>query len=93
MPGILEEITTRLDRLEHDLAKMRVVPSDPNEIWSEGAIRVVDAVAFSGLSRTELYDLMNAGELPWSKPARHRLVPRRWLVRYLATNRLREATA
>ncbi|MBA4192825.1 MAG: hypothetical protein C0467_33090 [Planctomycetaceae bacterium] len=86
MPGILESITERLDVLEHDLAQLRIVPTDPNEIWAEGAIRVVEAVAFSGLSRSELYELMTSGKLPWSKPARHRLVPRRWLVQWLAKN-------
>ncbi len=84
MPGVIEELTERIERLEHDLAELRVVPTDPNEVWADGGVRVVDAAKFTGLSRTELYALMNRGELPWSKPGRHRLVPRRWLKQYLA---------
>lgn len=91
MPGIIEQLTERLDVLEHDLAQLRVVPTDLDEVWAEGAIRVVDAVAFSGLSRSELYELMTSGKLPWSKPGRHRLVPRRWLVQWLAKHRHAEA--
>ena len=90
--GIIEQITDRLDRLEYELAEMRIVPTDPNEIWADGAIRVTDAPAFSGLSRSELYELMTAGELPWSKPGRSRLIPRRWLVQYLSRNPVTETT-
>ena len=85
MPNILDDLSDRLDRLEFELSELRIVPTDPNEVWADGAVRVSDAPAFCGISRSELYNLMNRGELPWSKPSRDRLVPRRWLVRYLAT--------
>jgi len=83
MPGLLEIITDRLDRLEHELDVLRTVPTDPSQIWGDGAMRLVDAARFSGISRSELYLRMNRGELPFSCTGRHRLVPRRWLVQWL----------
>jgi excisionase family DNA binding protein len=81
--GIIEQIAERLDRLEHELSELRVVPASGSPVWSDGAMRVADAAKFSGISRSELYALMNRGELPWSSTGRNRLVPRKWLVQFL----------
>ena len=97
--GILEAIDDRLNRLEsaiEDVARAVAQPvatdlhgvplSETEQIWSAGAMDLADATTFSGLSRDQLYKLMGAGELPYSVATRERLVPRLWLVRYLAAN-------
>jgi excisionase family DNA binding protein len=38
------------------------------------------AVAFTGIARSNLYEAMRKGELPYSQPGRRRLIPRRALV-------------
>ena len=60
----------------------------------DGAMSVDEAVAFSGISRRELYRLMKAGRLPYvaygmgrdrsGTTGRRRLIPRRMLVEFLA---------
>ena len=57
--------------------------TDPS-VWSDGALTVEAAEAFSGLSRSTLYALMGAGTLAWGRPHRFRLIARRSLVAYLA---------
>ncbi len=42
----------------------------------DGALNVDEAVAFSRLSRAELYRLMDRGELPFVKYGRRRLIPK-----------------
>lgn len=81
--GLLEQLVERLDRLEHELSELRTSPTEPAAVWGDGAMRLIDAVKFSGLSRNELYSLMGAGDLPFFCTGRHRVVPRRALVRLL----------
>jgi hypothetical protein len=42
-----------------------------------------DAVRFSGLGRTRLYQLMGCGDLPYVQMGRRRLIPRLALVEIL----------
>lgn len=64
----------------------RTTPTpDAVALLSDGAIGLIDAVAFTGLSRAELYRQMTAGELPYVIRGRRRLIPRRSLVELLAS--------
>jgi excisionase family DNA binding protein len=53
-------------------------------MMAEGTTDVKGAVAFTGLSRPELYRLMAAGKLAFVKYGKRRLIPRRALVELLA---------
>ena len=55
-----------------------------HELLADGAMQIADAVAWSGLARTKLYDAMNRGELPFIKDGKRRLIPKRGLMDYLA---------
>ncbi len=62
--------------------------------WSDGGLGVKAAQAFTGLSRTRLYEAMAAGELIWCNAGGavrgKRLIARRSLVEFLgrATRRM-----
>lgn len=64
---------------------MRVGHFDAEELLAEGTIGVQDAVAFTGLSRAELYRRMADGDLAFATHGRRRLIPRRALVAMLAS--------
>jgi hypothetical protein len=49
-------------------------------LFADGALTTTQAVAFCSYSRFDLFELMDAGELPWFKDGKHRRIPaRRWL--------------
>jgi excisionase family DNA binding protein len=50
----------------------------------EGAVDIPDACKFTGLGRTFLYGLMDAGRLKYVKLGKRRLIPRAELRRLLA---------
>ncbi len=52
-------------------------------LFMDGAMSVADAVTFSGIGRTTLYELMRAGRLPSISLGRKRLVPKAALVQLL----------
>lgn len=54
------------------------------ELTADGAMSVADAAKFGGIARTELFELMESGELPYTMPEWKRLIPRRALVVLLA---------
>lgn len=56
------------------------------EVWRDGAMRIDAAEAFSGLSETELWDLMNAGLIRFFRKGakKIRMIARASLVDYLA---------
>jgi excisionase family DNA binding protein len=56
------------------------------ELFQDGAMGVNDAAKFIGVSRAVLYRLMEKGTIPFAQPAGRRLVPRRSLVRWLASS-------
>ncbi len=55
----------------------------PDDILAEGAMYVNDAVKFASIGRTELYEAMARGELPYVQRGKRRLIPRRALVALL----------
>lgn len=89
--GILEQIAARLTAIESQLATLAeqvrapALPGD-DSIWADGVISVTKAPEFCGVCKRQLWELMDRGELPWTKPARDRLIPRRALVALLATH-------
>lgn len=58
--------------------------AQPDDLFREGAKTVAEAVAFSGIRRTELYRLMGSGEIRFSQHGRRRLIPVAELRRVLA---------
>ncbi len=54
------------------------------EILVDGAMPVLAAVAWSGVSRSKLYQAMSRGELAFVKDGKRRLIPKRGLRDYLA---------
>lgn len=59
---------------------------DAERLLEEGMLKVPAAVAFSGYSRTKLYELMDAGLLPYVKIGRSRRIPKVALKRLLAAH-------
>ena len=56
------------------------------DLVQDGLVTVVDAMRFTGLSRTTIYALMETGQLAYAKIGRARRIPRRALVELAATN-------
>jgi excisionase family DNA binding protein len=54
------------------------------ELLGDGCFTIEEAVRFSGLGRSFLYEQMKAGRLPYVKVGAARRVPRRALQRFLA---------
>lgn len=54
------------------------------EVFNDGAVTVTEAVRFSGIGRTHLYDLMTSGRLPYARVGARRLIARRGLIELLA---------
>jgi excisionase family DNA binding protein len=54
------------------------------QVAHDGALPIAKAVEFSGLSRSELYKLMQNGELMFVKHGKRRLIPRNALRAILA---------
>lgn len=57
---------------------------EPESLLDDGAVTVSDAVAWSGMGRTRLYDAMASGDLPFVQKGRRRLIPRKALRQLLA---------
>jgi hypothetical protein len=60
-------------------------PAPPIELLASGALTVEAAQEFSGLSRTELFALMDAKKVRWFKPRKARLIVKSSLVAHLAS--------
>ncbi len=58
------------------------------ELVSDGRLSVEQAIELTGLSRSELYARMKAGDLPFTKDGKRRLIPRRALVTMMARTHL-----
>lgn len=54
------------------------------ELLEDGCFTIEEAVRFSGLGRSFLYEQMKAGRLPFVKISSSRRIPRRALQRFLA---------
>jgi excisionase family DNA binding protein len=61
--------------------------------FADGTMTVDDAVKFSGVGRTSLYKMMNAGDLAFTKVGVRRLIARRALVELLAKHAASAAVA
>jgi excisionase family DNA binding protein len=59
------------------------------ELVKDGAAGVAEAGRFTGLSRTRLYELMQAGAIRYFKCGARRLILRSELQRFLAEQALR----
>lgn len=82
---IRETIAHRVEAasaIEIDDAKAR-------ELLADGAFNVREAVAFSGLSITQLTKHMDSGHLPYVRDGRARRIPRKALVEFLALRLVR----
>ena len=64
---------------------MAFSPQQDLEILMDGAMPIEGAVAWSGLSRTKLYQAMARGDLQYVKDGKRRLIPKRGLQDYLAS--------
>ena len=62
-----------------------MVESEESELLEEGAMQIKDAVAWSGISRSRLYEAMAQGDLPFVRVGERRLIPKRGLKTYLAS--------
>lgn len=77
-----------LEHLERLLRKVvadgREAENDPREqALSDGVMSISQVAEFCNVSTRLVYKLMERG-LPWVKIGRHRKVPRRSLIKYLA---------
>ncbi len=61
----------------------RAIPASADDVLADGSMGVPEAAAFTGLSRSDLYDRMKRGELRFIKVGRRTLIPRRSLVALL----------
>jgi len=63
------------------------------ELLADGCITVLEAAKFSGLGKTTLYELMDAGRLAYVRVGRARRIPKRELMRFLAGQLVPRRTA
>jgi excisionase family DNA binding protein len=62
----------------------RPVMANSERIVDDGAVDVTEACRFTGIGRSFLYGLMDAGQLNYVKLGKRRLIPRAELKRLLA---------
>lgn len=55
-------------------------------VYSDGLVSVAEAASFLGISRSHIYDLMEAGHLGYTKLGRCRRIPRRALTQLALVN-------
>jgi excisionase family DNA binding protein len=58
--------------------------SNTNDLFAEGSVRPGPATKEFGVGRTQLYEWMSRGLLPFAKVGRMRLIPRAALKKLLA---------
>lgn len=63
------------------------------ELLADGCITVLEAAKFSGLGKSTLYELMDAGRLAYVRVGRARRIPKRELMRFLAGQLVPRRTA
>lgn len=56
------------------------------DLVADGLLSVEEACAFLSVGRSTLYELMDRGELPFTKIGRSRRIPRRAVVELAARN-------
>jgi hypothetical protein len=85
--GLLSQLLLGYYKTTVDSFKRRApmfAPSTREELVADGCLDVLEAVEFSGLSRSKLYSEMDLGRLCYVIRGRWRLIPKRELKRYLA---------
>lgn len=88
--GVLEQLDAKVEAVQSALEALAEqvrahapVAWDAGDVWAGGACDLATAEAEYGVSRSELYKRMGAGELPYAVVTRERLVPRRALAAIL----------
>lgn len=66
------------------MEQVKTQRDEATELLADGLITVGEAVKFSGLGKTTIYSLMDAGRLAYVRVGRARRIPRRELIRFLA---------
>jgi excisionase family DNA binding protein len=61
---------------------LRSLCLDPTPLCADGLLRPREAAVFLGTSRSKIYDLMAAGELPYVRIGADRKIPRRACIEY-----------
>lgn len=56
------------------------------EVLKEGLVRVKEAAQLLGVSRSQVYKLMDGGELPFVRLRKSRRIPRTGLVQLISRN-------
>jgi hypothetical protein len=64
-----------------------------DDLLADGTVTVAGATREFGVGRTRLYDLMQAGTLPYSRAIGRRLIPRAALKRLIAAGMVGAETA
>ena len=57
----------------------------PLDDLADGCLSIPQAVALTQISRSRMYELMDSGQVPSLKVGSRRLIPRKGLLRFLAT--------
>jgi predicted transcriptional regulator of viral defense system len=70
----------------------KYTPEQLRDLVAEGCFSVKDAAAFSGISRSRLFELLGSGQIVSFMEGMKRVIPRREMQRYLA-ERLEAAQA
>ena len=65
-------------------SESRTDTSDSVDIVSEGLMTVLQAAEFLSVSRSKLYAMMEAGQLPYVKLGKSRRIPRRAAIELAA---------
>jgi len=76
-----------------DVEQVKTQRDEATELLADGLITVAEAVKFSGLGKTTIYGLMEAGRLAYVRVGRARRIPKRELVRFLAGQLVPRRTA
>lgn len=63
---------------------MSATPVLAANLFDEGAVTIAGLKQEFGIGRNKAYELMNAGQLPWSRPYGRRLIPRAAVKKLLA---------
>lgn len=61
-------------------------PGNAHAIFADGLVTVIEAATFLGLSRSQVYALMERGQLVYVKLGRSRRIPRRALIELASKN-------
>jgi hypothetical protein len=60
--------------------------SSTQDVLGDGTFNIEQAIAFSGLPRSNLYESMSRGELVYTKVGKRRLIPKRALIELMRRN-------